>query len=94
MKKMADSISLPSLPILLAVFVAVLSLNGCYYPGSYDDSYYYPYDNSISFYPPAIDFVYSDRHSAFSYSGYPFYFPFYPYPYSRYYDYPYNRFYH
>lgn len=94
MRKMADSISFLSVPFLLAMFLAVLSLNGCYYPGYYDDPYDYPYDSSISFNPPAIDFFYSDRHSAFSYSGYPFYFPFYPYPYYRYYDYPYNRFYH
>lgn len=92
MKKMVENASFPRV-LFSSIIATLLILGGCYYPGYYDDSYYHPSDHSISFYPPAIDFYYSDRHSAFSYSGYPFYYPYYSYQYPRHYYFPYYRFY-
>jgi hypothetical protein len=92
MKPAAGTVSFERVLLFFGMIVTLLSLGGCYYPGYYDP-YYYPYDDGISYNPPAIDFYYSDRHSSFSYSGYPFYYPYYPYQQPRQYYYPYYRFY-
>ena len=79
MKPMAGIASFLRVILFSGIIATLFMLGGCYYPGYYDDSYYYPYDHSISFYPPAIDFYYSDRQTYFSYFGYPYFYPYYPY---------------